>query len=313
MKDFTLTHHGILGQKWGKRNGPPYPLDAQDHSTSEKKAGWKKSLDKSSNDDSSEKKKGLSDKQKKVIKIGVGIATTAATAGGIYYLYKTGRLDKLIEMGQNKANKMFSKKVGSINDQDIDTGKKAIESMLNQKIPQTAVSSIKKLSCPESLSESLEKVNPLRGTVIAKNNCTLCSVAGFLRTKGFDAVAGTTGGEQQILGGIIEECFKGAKVIDGSATKFGRSVEDASQMLVKKFGDNASGVCSIQWKDGKGGHAFNWFIENGVVSFADFQEGKNHDGVKKYWSLIDPNNSLTIARLDNAEINVESLLKYLRK
>jgi len=39
-----LEHHGILGQKWGKRNGPPYPLSASDHSSSEKKAGWKDSL-----------------------------------------------------------------------------------------------------------------------------------------------------------------------------------------------------------------------------------------------------------------------------
>ena len=39
-----LSHHGILGQKWGHKNGPPYPLDAKDHSSSEKKAGWIKSL-----------------------------------------------------------------------------------------------------------------------------------------------------------------------------------------------------------------------------------------------------------------------------
>lgn len=39
-----LYHHGIRGQKWHKRNGPPYPLDESDHSASEKKAGWKKSL-----------------------------------------------------------------------------------------------------------------------------------------------------------------------------------------------------------------------------------------------------------------------------
>lgn len=41
-----IQHHGILGQKWGKRQGPPYPLDGSDHSAAEKKAGWKKSLDK---------------------------------------------------------------------------------------------------------------------------------------------------------------------------------------------------------------------------------------------------------------------------
>lgn len=41
---YELYHHGILGQRWGRKNGPPYPLDASDHSASEKKAGWTKSL-----------------------------------------------------------------------------------------------------------------------------------------------------------------------------------------------------------------------------------------------------------------------------
>lgn len=43
-----LYHHGILGMHWGIRNGPPYPLSEGDHSVSERKAGWKKSLNKAS-------------------------------------------------------------------------------------------------------------------------------------------------------------------------------------------------------------------------------------------------------------------------
>lgn len=45
-----LMHHGILGQKWGSKNGPPYPLDEGDHSAREKKAGWMKSLAKAAKD-----------------------------------------------------------------------------------------------------------------------------------------------------------------------------------------------------------------------------------------------------------------------
>ena len=40
----VLCHHGIFGQRWGKRNGPPYPLKPSKHSAREKKFGWRKSL-----------------------------------------------------------------------------------------------------------------------------------------------------------------------------------------------------------------------------------------------------------------------------
>lgn len=144
-----------------------------------------------------------------------------------------------------------------------------------------------------------------------KNNCTFCSIASYLRTKGYDVTARDTGGKQQMLGGVVESCFKGAKVIDGSAVKFGKSPKDASEMLVNKFGKNASGVVSVQLKTG-GGHAFNWEIKDGVVKFFDGQNNRDDSVVSSlYWRMMNPNDSLTIARLDNAEINFDAIKKYV--
>lgn len=63
-----IYHHGILGQKWGRQNGPPYPLAAGAHSSSEKKAGWKKSLGKTIKDYRTKKKRQKSAAKARVAK-----------------------------------------------------------------------------------------------------------------------------------------------------------------------------------------------------------------------------------------------------
>lgn len=101
-----LYHHGIKGQKWGKKNGPPYPLGASDHSSSERRRGtrgWTKEAKKEHENKSinkTKKKSGLTDKQKKYIKIGAAVVVTALAAYGGYKLYKSGKLDGLISKGK---------------------------------------------------------------------------------------------------------------------------------------------------------------------------------------------------------------------
>lgn len=46
MNDTYLAHHGILGQKWGKKNGPPYPLDFSKLSAEERKQAKEESISK---------------------------------------------------------------------------------------------------------------------------------------------------------------------------------------------------------------------------------------------------------------------------
>lgn len=81
-----LMHHGIQGQKWGVKNGPPYPLKDSQKSSVEKKSFQ------------------LTDNQKKCIAIGAASAATILAAYGVYKLGGPKSVAKLTEIGARTAS-----------------------------------------------------------------------------------------------------------------------------------------------------------------------------------------------------------------
>ncbi len=105
---YSFAHHGILGQKWGDKNGPPYPLDPGDHSAKEKKAGWVKSL---KNYHAEKKKK--KQRQKALEKARVAKAEKAKQAE----LQKKFEADKEKVLRSGKASEILKYKGQMTNDE----------------------------------------------------------------------------------------------------------------------------------------------------------------------------------------------------
>lgn len=91
--EYELYHHGILGQKWGQRNGPPYPLSSSDHSAAERKAN--KMLQRAYNT-----RTELEKNQRRVGKL---------------YAYRNSKRNQKLEMKRNKLQIKRNRLEGRVN------------------------------------------------------------------------------------------------------------------------------------------------------------------------------------------------------
>ena len=289
-----LYHHGIKGMSWGKKNGPPYPLGSSQRTAREKKltgssqsksaAKLHPNIDKlGRNKDNKEKQKSVD--WKKAAKIGAIATASVLAVGGAVYLSKTGRLQS---MGKKVlAGNGFdasSKNIKHIIDSPaLPCTEKMLDSFLEH--------GIKLQSVKESFQDSIKNTNKnLRLRRRDKNNCVYSAVAGYMRSQGADVIAQETPRQkQQFLQEVVKKAFNNSIIPDGGSAKlFKESPDSAKAMLVRLFGENTAGAVSVNWKDNKGGHAFNFFIKNGEVTFADFKEGLNEAEIiaNRYWEKM---------------------------
>ena len=270
-----LAHHGIQGQKWGVRNGPPYPLGAGDHSASEKKANWRQSL--------KDKGKTVIDNRKAAITKmvrntkGAGVSETviaySAYAAMVLAIYGGALISAAVQ------KKRHMKQLE--NDYYADRHYKNLSDIPKETRKDT--------------NSYLGEINPEYGADGTVQNCTFCTAALAMREKGYKVSAYKTD-HGWYTKDLYNKCFTNAEQVKPKG-------KDSRALLseLEKQGDGAYGHLGVYWKVG-GGHSIFYKNINGKVHIYDGQSGEEYDtrSTGSLFRAIDVK-STSYIRLDKSE------------
>lgn len=280
-----LYHYGVLGMRWGVRR-----FQNKDGTLTSRGKTRYNNPRRSSTDKPKKERKGLSDRQKKMLKVGATLVAAGLVAYGGYKLAQSGKLDGLI----NRGSKRVECDILGYDSQNSWVKKKA-GFVLNK----------------DTIQSCAADINPTG----SRSNCGSCAVASILNTTGDDVQAlpevpmnmrkvfsdGTVG--QGYDPNKIVKAFKGSKIEDLNGNYLG--TRDACKKVTAKLESYGEGAFGLLWTDKmrgrNSGHFVGWRILDGKlhilegqparegIVWSDFYEGigRNMDPGGLQWSRLD--------------------------
>lgn len=271
MNRYYLYHHGILGQKWGQRNGPPYPLGASDHSASERKADWRSSLDKSSQSETKKQKQKKS--QVKTDRKAGDLSDYADLAGQLLSVALTFSYSGYLKHSMNKRYK-----------KEIENNKKNNTTNIRKRI--------KTKHTPEQDSEVINPGYKQRNDVSTHMNCAMCTTAYEMRRRGYDVKANTTK-----LGRYNETIESYWNLPKGSFKKSKTYNELKDKLQKEPDGSRGNITSDVGMYNSR--HSMVWEKNNGKVTIRDCQSNIFYDSIDSSIISKTPTRTYDYIRTDN--------------
>lgn len=280
-----LQHHGILGMKWGVRR-------FQNKNGSLTSAGKKRYAGKS-------RKRGLklTDRQKKMIKIGAAVAITGLVAYGGYKLYKSGVINGPI------AGDILG--VPSEKRSSFDLSENNIQSCAADVNPAHS-----KTNCGSCATATVQNMIDGPGTYQALENPPdhmRRVLADGTLSKGYDPDK-------------LIECYQDASWTKMPSTLGNRrAISKELEKTMLSYGDGAKGIFYFEGMTfGRPGHYFTFAVLNGKVNVVESQPSKegivwNTDFYDAVGRMMDPTCDVKVARLDTRPLKPERMGDLFKK
>lgn len=284
-----LTHHGIKGQKWGVKHGPPYPLkDSVSKKVKSRKDTRIASGKAKTEAPDPHKKKGSN---AEAYKMAFNIAMDLLTLNPIYATQDAIRLGQYVA-SKHKASKIAKQQATEEIDKKTGFHKKAK---------------------PMTMDEDVKSVNPNFHNFNSntKNNCMLCTVTYDMRRRGYDVTAELAGEGYRYED--LRTWYPKANIVNvkGGNQSAARTYLTGDKTLMTntkneicKQPNGSRGNLMVQWSGMQGGHSMAYEVIGGQMHIFDGQTGTHYTNPDK---ILRQCREVSYARLDNIEPNYKKV------